>query len=147
MRRLLVAALAGLIGSAAPASAQSIIEASDVLVALDFAEDYESHVDWVVDAMTSQSLIGGADATAKDVIKLQYEVRQYLIDEQPQVTSMLALGISQNRDPAELTALREWLAAGRTLDELPHMDYWLRGEIYAALSGHALVVAMGSGGL
>ncbi|WEK06419.1 MAG: hypothetical protein P0Y65_09315 [Candidatus Devosia phytovorans] len=127
-----------------PTQAQSIATAAEVVQAMGFAEDYDSYVDLTVTGMTDNGLIGG---TTKDVRKLQGEVRQYLLDERAQVTSMLALSLDQNRSMGELQMLKLMLDEGMSLDDLPgQVSYALKAEIYNAMSAYALVVAMGSGG-
>lgn len=130
--------------AASPALAQPIVTAAKVVETMGFSERYESHVDWVIVEMAEQSLFGGEHATTKDITKLQDEVRRYLLAEQAQVHSLLVLGLSQNRSEAELQALQQWLGKGRSIKELPQVQYWIEIEIYNALSGYALVVAMGS---
>lgn len=129
---------------APPALAQPIVTASKLVETMGFAEDYESHVDWVIVEMAEQSLFGGEYATTKDITKLQDEARRYLLAERAQVYDLLALELSLNRSEAELQALQQWLGTGRSIKELPQVQYWLEIEIYKALSSHALRVAKGS---
>nr|WP_314260345.1 hypothetical protein [uncultured Devosia sp.] len=146
LRLFRTTAAIGVLLSAVPALAQSIATAAEVVQAMGFADTYEHHVDETVASMMEQGLIGGEFATTKDVIKLEAEVRQYLIDERAQVSSMLALSLDQNRSIGELQMLKLMFEEGVTIDQLPgQVSYSLKAEIYAAMSGHALVVAMGSG--
>ena len=139
-------ALAGALLCAPPALAQSSA-ALDVVEAMGFMDDYESHADWVVEAMAEYGLVGTPQSTAKDVTKLQNAMRRDLIEDKFWVATMLALGLEERRSTAELQALRMALDAGMSIENLPgQVGYAMSQEIYRAMSGSVLVTAMGSQG-